>query len=134
MSLSNLGEDRTLDLLFGSGSPANYELALSETTPNENGTNFTEPVGNGYSRIVVPNNATSFPAASGGQKVNGVTFEYGPATGPWGSGAPSPLTHWGLFDQSTGDLILYGPLTPNKSVTAPDILRILVGDLLVTAD
>lgn len=89
------------DSQFGSGNPATWYLGMSTTTPNEDGTGFTEPVGGSYARVAVTNNTTSFPAAttvSGDTtKVNGVKFTFPNPTGNWGA-----LGHYGWFLASSG--------------------------------
>lgn len=86
---------------FGSGTPATWYLALSKTTPNEDGSNFTEPTGGSYARVLVTNNTTNFPAAittSGTTtKANGVAFTFANPTGNWGL-----ITHYGWFTTLTG--------------------------------
>jgi hypothetical protein len=130
MSLFNSTEKTILDFLFGSGSPASYDLALSSTAPAEDGTNITEPSGGGYSRLTITNNATNFPASPvGGPKTNGTTFQFPTATASWGAA----LTHWVLFN-GLSTPVIWGTLSPSKVVDAEDALRILSGQMTITCD
>lgn len=92
---------------------ASLQMGLSTTAPNPNGTNFTEPVGANYNRASLTNNATNFPAASGGVKTTGGAFTFPEATGSWGT-----ISHWGIFDG--GLLEVYGPLTTPTAVVSGD--------------
>jgi hypothetical protein len=72
--------NKVLDDNFGSGDPANWIAHLYSVKPNADGTGGTEiPAGRGYAPLVVPNNVANFPAASGGQKVTGQQWSFGPA-------------------------------------------------------
>jgi hypothetical protein len=103
------------DSQFGAGvitisavtyAPATWYLGLSKTTPNEDGTNFTEPVGMGYARVAVTNNFTNFPVAVTAlgvtYKTNGAKFTFPTPTGVWGL-----LTDFGWFLTSTGGVPEY---------------------------
>lgn len=96
------------DSQFGAGSivvggttfaPATWYFALSTTTPNDDGTNFTEPSGGSYARVTVTNNATNFPAAttSSGEtrKTNGAKITWPTPSANWGT-----VTHYGIFTVS----------------------------------
>lgn len=93
------------DSQFGGGStswaPATWYVGLSTTTPNDDGTGFTEPTGGSYARKAVTNNTTNFPAAetvSGvTRKRNGTKITFTNPTGDWGV-----ITHYGLFTAATG--------------------------------
>jgi hypothetical protein len=110
MGASDVRERLVADMLFGAGvitistityAPATWYLGMSTSTPNDDGTGFTEPVGAGYARVAITNNATNFPPATtvGGvtTKRNGTKFTFPTPTGLWGL-----LGHYGLFTVSTG--------------------------------
>lgn len=101
MGAQNARERTVLDREFGSATPATWFLGLSTTAPNDDGTNFTEPVGGSYARVSVTNNATNFPAAAtvSGEttKTNGAKFTFVNPTGFWGV-----AVYWGLFTTLTG--------------------------------
>jgi hypothetical protein len=95
-------EERAVaDLRFGSGTPATLYWALSTTVPNEDGSNFTEPVGNAYARVAVTNNTTNFPAATTSSgltvKTNGTAITFPNPTGAWGL-----LVYYGIYAVSSG--------------------------------
>ncbi len=93
------------DSQFGGGAttwaPATWYLGLSTTVPNEDGSNFTEPVGGAYARVAITNNATNFPAAttSAGTttKTNGAAFTFPNPTGTWGL-----ILYYGFFTAASG--------------------------------
>lgn len=93
-------------LIGGAFAPATWYLGLSKTTPNEDGSNFTEPVGSNYSRVAVTNNATSFrPAATSlgvTTKSNLIKFTFANPSGTWGL-----LTDFGWFLASSGGVPEY---------------------------
>jgi len=128
MGLFDGQENAVLDSLFGGGSPGTYDLALSSTQPSDDGTNITEPSGGGYARLSISNSGASFNAASGGSKTNAATFEFSAATASWGAA----LTHWLFYDGSTP--IIWGTLSPSKTIDTGDILRIPAGQMTLTAD
>ncbi len=98
--LSDADSNNMLDTRFGgvaSNAPATYYVALSTTEPTNTGGNVTEPVGGGYARVAVANNATNWPAASARSKSNGTPITFATPTGSWGT-----VTHYALYDAATG--------------------------------
>lgn len=113
------------DSQFGGGAtswaPATWYLALSTTTPSNDGSGFSEPVGGAYARVAITNNATNFPAAfnDGGvtKKWNGAKFTFANPTGSWGS-----VTHFGFFTAASGGTVQFwqaldGSITPKNGNT-----------------
>jgi hypothetical protein len=81
------------------GAPATHHFGLSTSTPAEDGTNVTEPSGNGYARVAKTANSTEFPlstAADPTVKTNGTTITWPAATGSWGT-----VTHCTQHDAAT---------------------------------
>lgn len=101
MSATDVRERAILDAIFGSGSPATWYVGITTTTPNDDGTGFTEPVGGSYARVAKTNNSTNFPAASttSGRTVkkNGTAITFPNPTGSWGS-----IFGLGFFTASSG--------------------------------
>ena len=86
MSFTNFLELELLDHVLGNSAypaPATVYVGLSTTAPNDDGTNFTEPVGGAYARAAVTNNLTNWPAAVSGTKQNGTTITFPEATSGW---------------------------------------------------
>lgn len=86
--LSDDGKNLVLD----SGLPSPLFIGLSSTTPNSNGTNVTEPTGNGYARI-----SLTMGAAAGGVRQNTNGVQFAAAGGDWGI-----QTHSVYYTASTG--------------------------------
>lgn len=64
MPKTNFANKKLQAAIYGAqaiGTPATFYAAWSTTTPNQDGSNFTEPVGNGYARVALTNNQTNFP-------------------------------------------------------------------------
>lgn len=105
MAATDARERSIADSQFGGGAttwaPATWFLGLSTTTPNGDGTGFTEPVGGSYARVSITNNATNFPVASTSSgttsKASGIAFTFANPTGTWGI-----VTYWGFFTASSG--------------------------------
>lgn len=107
--------------------PATVYVALSTTTPTKTGTNVSEPSGNGYKRVAVTNNASSFPNASNGTKSNGTVITFPEATGAWGT-----VTHFVVYDSLTaGNALVYGALTTAKTIESGDTPSFSAGALTV---
>ncbi|MGC9309836.1 MAG: phage tail fiber protein [Candidatus Nanoarchaeia archaeon] len=133
---TNYLEAKILDHLFGGSTfsqPADLWIGLSTSDPSDDaGTGFTEPSGNGYARVQIPNQSGdgNWNAASGGSKTNASSFSFNEATGSWGT-----IVAFGIFDQSTsGNLLLWGELTVDKTISSGNILRFPAGDLSLTLD
>lgn len=107
MSATDARERIIADSQFGAGAtshaPGTWYQGLSTTTPNDDGSGFTEPVGGAYTRVAKLNNLTNFPAATtaGGvtTKTNATPVTYPNPTGNWGT-----ATHYGWFDAASGGL------------------------------
>ena len=125
MGMVNSRMSSTLEYWYGAraipAAPASYWVALSTTTPNSDGSNFTEPAGGlGYTRQQYDNISGNFTTASLGtgpnqqvvRNVNAVAFDQ--ASGSWGT-----ITHWGLYDAASGgNVVDFGPLTTARNVQA----------------
>ena len=80
-------EDELLDHVFGGADytrPTTLYLALYTAAPSDAG-GGTECAGGSYARASVTNDATNFPAASGGAKSNGTAIAFAQATASWGT-------------------------------------------------
>lgn len=133
-SFTDFWENEILDHLFSAATytaPATIHFWASTTSPGDTGGSKTEPSGNGYTRAAVTNNATNFPAASGGAKANGTAIVWPEATGSWGS-----ISHLGGSDAgAAGNNLFHGDITGGAvAIAANQILRIPIGDFDVTLD
>lgn len=121
-------EDEILDHVLGGGDytrAATVYIALYSEDPDEDNSG-AELTGNGYDRVAVTNNATNFPASSGGAKSNGASITFPVAT----SGDWLEATHFGILDASSGgNLLYYGPLTIPKTVQEGDTAAFAIGEL-----
>lgn len=90
----------------------------------------TEPGGSGYSRLAIANNLVNFPAASGGHKLNGTTWEW-----PLSTGTQGTVSSVGFFTEQTGGQYLaFGPVTPPKQILINDWFGIAQGDMEFVLD
>lgn len=131
-SFSDFLELELLDHVLGNAAytaPATVYVALYTVTPSDTG-GGTEVSGGSYARVAVTNNATNWPAASGGSKSNGTTITFTTATASWGE-----CVAWGILDAATlGNLLIWGALTVPKTVGSGDTAEFAAGDLDITLD
>lgn len=129
MSFSDYAEGKVLDHVFGIAAftqPTLY-LAVSTADPTDAGTGAAEPVGNAYARVatVGADWARSVSTVS-----NDVEMAFPEATGSWGT-----LTHFALYDASTGgNMIAHGALTTSKAIADAETLRFPIGNLTFALD
>ena len=119
-NLTNYLENKLIDHFLGTTTytkPAAVYVGLFTVTPGEAG-GGTEVTGGSYAR-----QAATFTAASSGATSNN-------------SNMPAATTvAIGIFDALTsGNMLLYGSLTVNKTTDAGDTLRIATGDLDISID
>jgi hypothetical protein len=83
---SNYAKERILAMIFGSTVmplASTYWVGYSTTAPSDQ-TPGAEPVGNGYSRVSIPNGLQMFPTSSSGIKTNGQDIVFPESTGNQG--------------------------------------------------
>jgi hypothetical protein len=136
LTFSNSFENVVLNSILGAGDTLlsnDLEVALSSTNPTEDGSGITEPVGNGYIRKEISNDATYWGAAVDGEKTNVGTIIFAEASGAWGT-----MTHWAIYD--TGVFKIYGEITDVSGNSSPqyvdngDVVNFLPGALKITLD
>ena len=132
-SFTDYLENELLDHVFGGGDytrPGTLYIALSTTTISDDGTGMTEPSGGAYARASVTNNATNWPAASGGAKSNGTAITFAQATASWGT-----IVDFAIMDAlAAGNMLGYGTLTTSKTIDSGDTPSFAVGELDITLD
>lgn len=123
-SLSNYAELELLDHVLKTGSytvPTNIYVALSTADPTDSGGSIAEPSGGSYARTVC--NTWDVAASRATQNTGAVTFPT--ASGSWGT-----ITHWALFDASSGgNMLAHGSFTASKAVASGDTLSCAAGAL-----
>jgi hypothetical protein len=124
-NLSNYLENKLIDHFLGTTTytkPTAVYVGLFTVTPGEAG-GGTEVTGGSYAR-----QAATFTSASGGATSNNSNLDF--------TGMPAATTvAIGIFDNLTsGNMLLYGSLTTNKTTDAGDTLRIATGDLDISID
>jgi hypothetical protein len=127
MSFSNFLELEILDHVFRNSAytaPSTIHVALFTSAPNDAG-GGTEVSGNGYAR-----QSMAFSAASSGSIANSGSVEFPTATGDQGT-----IVAMGLFDaSSSGNLLAYGSLTANKTVSSGDVFRFNASSVTISLD
>jgi len=125
-------EDELLDHVLGGADytrPATVYIALFTVAPTDAG-GGTECTGGSYARKDVTNNATNWPAASGGAKANGTEIVFVEATASWGT-----VVAFGIFDAVTaGNLLYWADLTTSKPIDNGVTDKFAIGDLDITED
>lgn len=124
-NLSNYLEDKLLDHFLGTATytkPTTVYVALYTVAPSDAG-GGTEATGGSYAR-----QTATFTASSGGATSNSANIDF--------TGMPScTVVAIGVHDALTsGNLLVWGTLTANKSLDAGDTLRIATGDLDISID
>ena len=124
-NLTNYLESKLIDHFLGTTTytkPSAVFVGLFTVTPGEAG-GGTEVTGGSYAR-----QTATFGAASSGSTTNSDNIDF--------TGMPAATTvAIGIFDASTsGNMLLYGALTTNKTTDAGDTLRIATGSLSVSID
>ena len=131
-SKSDYLENELLDHVLGGGDysrPATVYVALYTAAPTDAG-GGTEVSGGSYARVAVTNNATNWPAASGGAKSNGTEITFPTATADWGE-----VVAFAILDAAAaGNFLYWGDLTTPKTINDGDTAKFAVGDLDVTED
>lgn len=117
MPLNTNTKNRILRSLVGKDSAfgGTVYLGLSSTTPNAEGENITEPIGNGYERVLVGSysqiGTQKFGDVSNDSISNSEIIYFPESTGSWGD----TLTHFVLFNSKTGtgssSVLAFGELT-----------------------
>lgn len=112
--LTNTKANEIINLLIGRAnlvSIGTVYIGLSTTTPAAEGTNITEPSGNGYKRVLLGsyNQSMTFKMSAANDKTSTNTdmIAFPEATGSWGT-----ITHLVLFTtESANTPFAYGELT-----------------------
>jgi hypothetical protein len=125
-TIGNYLEKKLLDHVFGNGSytPPSIYIGLSTTLPSNDGTNVSEPTGNGYSR----KNFSTWNIAANRIISNNGIITFATSMGDWGT-----ITHYVIYDAETnGNMLAFGSLSSAKTVTNGNILTIASNDLEIS--
>ena len=107
-------------------SPTGVFLALSTADPLDSGAGIAEPVGNGYARVNVVGGFTV--SSPGGTASNTAAIEFPEASGSWGT-----ITHWAIFDASSGgNMLFHGALTASVAIGGGVVARFIAGAFVIT--
>ena len=137
-SMTDVGEKALLNYLFRNTAigldGTNVWVALFTTTPTDS-TTGTEVSGGSYARVAVVRTGAGWDAASGtlGTTQNTGAITFATATADWGT-----VTGFGICLSLSGalstDLLYWGALTANKTVSNGDTASFAAGALSVTQD
>ena len=126
--------------------PATLYVGLFTAAPSDTG-GGTEVSGNAYARVAITSSMTASgwagtqgagtTVASSGTGAttsnNGASNFPTPTPSGWGGG--SPVTHFGIFDASSGgNLLWWGALGASKVINVGDTVSIAAGQLQITVD
>lgn len=82
--------------------PSVYYIALSKSSPSEDGSGVVEPVGGGYTRLAFNRGVVDFTMSIDGIVKNKIRKEFNESTSVWGR-----CTHYAIYDAATGGNMLY---------------------------
>lgn len=134
--------NNVLSAMFGRSSGASIAssayLGLSKTEPAPDGTNVTEPSGNGYQRVFLGTYGSSLTqkmgAPSQGRITNSEEIHFNKSTGAWLNGDSIPYAV--LYSAQTGGtLVAYMDLQTAINVTGANVVPVIsLGDLVFEFD
>lgn len=126
-SLSTYAENAILNHVLkvtAFAQPTNLYVAISTTDPTVAGTGITEPVGNGYARVL----CNTWKTAAARLISNSGTIAFPEATGAWGT-----IGYYATFDAATGgNMISYGSLAATKTIGFGDNASFQDGSIAVS--
>ena len=129
-SASDYLEGKILDHLFITAftRPATVYAALYTAAPSDAG-GGTEVAGNAYARVALTNDGTTW-TRTGDTITNAIAITFpAPTPSSWGT-----VTHWALLDAATsGNLLIWAPLTSARLTSVGAALAFSIGDLSITA-
>ncbi|MCW2545366.1 MAG: hypothetical protein JWM40_2918 [Frankiales bacterium] len=136
MKLSDDVLAAVMDRLFGGQAlpvPSDYDIGLSSTRPNDDGTGITEPTVNGYARVTVANDLTTFAAADAAarSKTNAATITFPTVTDTDSPDGWGPLAYVVLFDNATDDYSGGGLLGTLLNPQTGDAVEFAPGDFTI---
>jgi hypothetical protein len=136
MNLTTYFKNHIFNYFFGQTAyvlPNNYYGGLLTNSTFEDGDTPVEPVGDGYARVAIPNNKTTFSTATTGTLDNDIEINF-----PSALGADWPTTpFFALFDASTnGNLLMWSDVNAltGDSITVADgtFPKIKAGSLTIS--
>ncbi|MGZ4968054.1 MAG: phage tail fiber protein [Methylobacter sp.] len=133
-AFSNYTENQILAHIFRSGSftkpSALYVGLITAVSSGETGS-VTEVSGGSYARTACnPSDSNWSAASNNGTTSNAVAITFPAATADWGT-----ITYFGIWDASTsGNLILYAPMTVPRNITTGSTPSFAIGALTVQID
>ena len=128
-AMSDWLENGLVDLILRAQAltlPANLHFALFTAAPSDSG-GGTEVTGGSYARVSVARSLANFAGTqsagsttastgTGGVTSNNNVITFPSPTANWGT-----VTHWGVFDASTGgNLVFHGALTTSRVINNGD--------------
>ncbi len=129
-SFNNYTEAKVLDHVTGKTSfakPTAY-VGLSTADPTDDASGLAEPSGNNYARVTT--SGSDWDAAASGATANATVLTFPEASGSWGT-----VTHFALFDASSGgNMLCHGTLDSSRAITSPQVPRFGIGELDITLD
>ena len=129
-TFSDYWEGKILDHIFGkvNYTPPTIYVGLSTSEPLDDASGLAEPIGNAYVRVET--SASDWNAATDSSLDNANDIIFPKATGNWGT-----ITHFALFDSSTGgNMLAHGALSQSKVVDSLFTAIFDAGDLNISLD
>lgn len=123
--------EQNLNIAAAYTAPTTLYVALStaawSTTTTGTTLASTEPA-NGYARVAVANNSTTWVAGLNSSRTNDVVVQFANPSGPWGT-----VVSFYLVDAATNGNVLYGAdLFETKAITVGDLATFNPGQLTVS--
>ncbi len=140
-AMSDYLENKLIDQLFrGQTAPTTSTLyvGLLTAAPSDAG-GGTEVSGNSYARVAVTSSlanwagtqsagSTVASSGTGGQTSNNAAITFPSPSGTWGT-----VTHFGIYDASSGgNLLFWGALTISKTINQSDTVTFPAASLSIT--
>jgi len=127
--ISNYLANAILDHIFGTtvyDATANLYVALSTANPTDDASGVAEPSGGNYSRV----NHDNWDAAASGATENTGAITFPQASASWGT-----VTHFAMYDASSGgNMLFYGALDNSRAIGQQDTPSFADGALDITMD
>lgn len=134
-AISDYLETKLVDLIFQAtafSTLSNIYVSLHTSATTDAG-GGTEVSGGSYARVPVSTSGgwtATYTNGTAKATNNASNISFPTATGSWGT-----VTHFGLWDASSGgNLLFHGALAASKTVASGDVIRFLANQLIINLD